>query len=62
MTGEIIADAGELISRAKAQEMDDRGVIEVYLQADGREIKTFSNGMVKLGSFVDFDPAELGIK
>ena len=62
MTGEILADAGELITRAKAEELDNRGVIEIYLQADGREVKVFSNGMVKLGSFVDFDPLELGIK
>ncbi|MBQ8830905.1 MAG: DNA-directed RNA polymerase subunit beta [Oscillospiraceae bacterium] len=62
MTGEILADEGELITRAKAEELDNRGVIEIYLKADGREVKVFSNGMVKLGSFVDFDPMELGIK
>ncbi len=62
MTGEILVDEGELITRAMAENIDDRGVIEVYLKADGREVKVFSNGMVKLASFVDFDPMELGIK
>ena len=62
MTGEIIAEAGEVLSRERAEELDQRGVIEAYIQADGRDIKVFSNGMVWLESFVDFDPAELGIK
>ena len=63
MTGEILAEAGETISRETAQMLDGKGVIECWLQADDREVKVFSNGMVHLGSFVDFDPEkELGIK
>ncbi len=62
MTGEIIAEAGEHLTRARAEELDSHGVTEAYIQADGREVKVFSNGMVKLENFVDFDPMELGIK
>ena len=63
MTGEIIAEADELLTREKAEFIDARGVGEVYIKADGREVKVFSNGMVKLDGFVDFDPKEeLGIK
>ena len=63
MTGEILAEAGEILTRARAEELDGKGVCEAFLLVDGREIKVFSNGMVQLENFVDFDPlAELGIK
>ena len=62
MTGEVIAMPGEVLSRAQAQEISDRGVNEATLLVDGQEVKVFSNGMVKMSSFVDFDPAEYGIK
>ena len=61
-TGEIIADEGEVISREKAELIDEAGVIEVYLNVEGKTVKVFSNGMVNLGSFVDFDPAEVEVK
>ena len=61
-TGEIIADAGEVLTREKAKEIDDAGVISVWLNVDGKSVRVFSNGMVRLESYVDFDPAELGIK
>ena len=61
-TGEIIADAGEIISRDKARVIADAGVIDVFLKADDKVVRVFSNGMVDLSRFVDFDPAELGIK
>ncbi len=62
MTGEIIAEAGETLNRERAEELDRRGVIEATIHVDGKDVKVFSNGMVWLDSFVDFDPAELGIK
>ena len=61
-TGEIIADEGEVISREKAELIDQAGVIDVYLNVDGKTVRVFSNGMVPLESMVDFDPEELGIK
>ena len=60
-TGEIIAEAGEILSRERAHELDDRGVNEVILDMDGKNVKVFSNNMVHLKDFVDFDPAEVGV-
>ena len=60
-TGEIIAEAGEVLSRERAHELDDRGVNEVVLDMDGTNVKVFSNNMVHLENFVDFDPAEVDV-
>ena len=62
LTGEIIAEAGELVTRAKAREIADAGVIDVMLDLEGKKVRVFSNGMVDISRYVDFDPAELGIK
>jgi DNA-directed RNA polymerase subunit beta len=58
-TGELLADEGEVISRAKAQEIADAGVIDVLLKADGKTVRVFSNGMVNISRYVDFDAEEL---
>ena len=63
MTGEVVAEVGELLTRERAELIDSLGVTTVYVIADGKEVKVFSNGMVRLDRFVDFDPEkELGIK
>ena len=62
LTGEIIADAGEIVTREKAREIADAGVIDVLINLDGKNVRVFSNGMVDLSRYVDFDPAELGIR
>ena len=62
LTGEIIAEAGEVVTRAKAREIADAGVIDVMLDLEGEKVRVFSNGMVDISRYVDFDPAELGIK
>ncbi len=61
MTGEIIAEAGELLTRERAHELDSRGVNEVSLQIEDRAVKAFSNGMVDMKHFVSFNPEECGI-
>ena len=61
-TGEILADAGEVLGRDKAREISDAGVIDVLLKVDGKTVRVFSNGMVDISRYVDFDPAELGIR
>ena len=60
-TGEIIAEAGEVLTRERAQEVDAKGVNEAILDMDGKRVKVFSNNMVDLKDFVDFDPAECGV-
>ena len=62
MTGEIIAMNGETINRAKAHEISSRGVSRAVIDVNGREVVVFSNGMVDMTKFVDFDPAQYGIK
>ncbi len=61
-TGEIIADAGEIITRDKARAISDAGVIDVWLNVDGKKVRVFSNGMVDISRYIDFDPAEVGVR
>ncbi len=62
-TGEIMFDAGHVLTDGEARELDAIGVNEVTIEVDGRPMRVFSNHMVDLSRFVDFDPlAECGIK
>ena len=61
LTGELIAEPGEIISREKAREIADAGVVDVLLNVEGKKVRVFSNGMVDLARYVDFDPAEIGV-
>ena len=66
MTGELIADAGELLNKDKALLIQKKGVDAVYLDvmdAEGNrsEVKVLSNKMVDIKDFVDFDTEELGV-
>ncbi|USF28056.1 DNA-directed RNA polymerase subunit beta [Firmicutes bacterium ASF500] len=63
-TGEIIAEAGEVLTRERAQELDSRGVNRAVVDTDGRQVIVFSNDMVDKKGFIaltGFDPAEAGI-
>ena len=60
-TGEILADAGETITRERAWELQAKGVNEAVLDVEGRIVKVFSNHMVDMRNFVSFDPEECGI-
>ncbi len=63
MTGEILFDAGRVLTRAEAHEVSAHGVNEAVLKlANGKELKIFSNGMVDMSRFVSFDPKTIGIK
>ena len=61
-TGEILAMPGEVLSRAKAKELSAKGVCDAVITVNGKSHKVFSNYMVDMKNFVDFDPAEFGIK
>ncbi|MEG1396374.1 MAG: DNA-directed RNA polymerase subunit beta, partial [Oscillospiraceae bacterium] len=61
-TGEIIAEAGEVLTRERAQEIGAKGVNNATIDLDGTLIKVFSNNMVDMKDFVDFDPAEIHIE
>ena len=61
-TGEILAEAGEILSRDRARVIADAGVISVVLKIEGKDVRVFSNGMVDIRRYIDFDPAEVGVK
>ena len=62
MTGEILAMPGEVLDRARAHEISDRGVNTAVVQVGDQLVKIFANDMVDMSKFVDFDPAEYGIR
>ena len=45
-TGEVLADAGEIITADKAYEIEQAGVMHAVLDVEGKEVKVVSNGMV----------------
>ena len=51
VSGEILIDAGEIITREKAKEIENAGVFDVYIVVDEKEIRVFSNGMVDMLEF-----------
>ncbi|MCL2056044.1 MAG: DNA-directed RNA polymerase subunit beta [Oscillospiraceae bacterium] len=67
LTGELIADAGEVLTRAKAEEIERSGADTVFIISGdrggepGMEIKVVSNGMVNIHDFVGFDCKPLGV-
>ncbi len=62
MTGEILVMPGEIITRDMAHELSDKGVNEAVVKVGDQLVKVFSNGMVNMANFVDFDPKEYGIR
>ena len=65
-TGEIVAEAGEVLTRERAMELDRLGVNEAFVEVEDLHtgthiVKVFSNGMVNMADFVDFDPETVGI-
>jgi DNA-directed RNA polymerase subunit beta len=60
LTGELMAEAGEVISRDKAMEIENAGVSVAYVTVENMEkpVKIISNGMVEINHFVNFDAHE----
>ena len=61
-TGEILAEAGTIADRELAGRIQNAAIPYVWVQADERRVKVLSNMMVDITSFVDVDPAEVGVK
>lgn len=57
-TGEIMAEAGDVISYDKAMEIENAGVCVAYVKKEDKEIKIISNGMVDINGYVLFDAAK----
>ena len=66
MTGEVLAEADEILTRDKARLLSRRGVNHVTIESsEGTAVKVFGNGMVDIEDFSDytgFSAADLGVK
>ncbi len=60
-TGEILVKSGDLISREQAEAIENAGINVVYLNVDGKEVKVFSNDMVRIENHVPFDVSDMEI-
>ena len=61
VTGEVIAQAGEKLTKEKAEAIQNAAVSYVWIQGEDRNIKVLSNMMVDLSAIVDVDPKEVGV-
>ena len=63
VTGEVLAEAGKVLTREEAKALESKGVNRATLVVEqaGQDhvIKVFSNGMVDMADFVSFDPQEV---
>ncbi len=63
ITGELVADAGERITKELAQKIDDSLVNTVTVKTESdREVKVFSNGTVRPELVLGFDLTDCGVK
>ena len=60
-TGEILATAGDTLTRESAKALQDAAVPYVMIQTEERNVKVLSNMMVDMSAYVGFDPAEAGV-
>ena len=61
ITGEVIAEKGEKLTKEKAEAIQNAAVPSVWIQAEERNVKVLSNLMVALDAIVDIDPKEVGV-
>ena len=65
ISGEVVCDAGTVITREIGAELEKKGVFSVTVEIETEnglsEHTLYTNGMVNISDFVDFDCAELGI-
>lgn len=59
--GELLADTGDKIDAQKALEIENSGVMSVFVNVDGKIVKIVSNGMVDINNFIGFDCKKYGI-
>ncbi|MDE5779527.1 MAG: DNA-directed RNA polymerase subunit beta [Lachnospiraceae bacterium] len=61
VTGEILAGAGDKVTREMAVRIQNAAVPYVLIQTETRNVKVLSNMMVDINEYVDFDTRELGV-
>ena len=58
-TGEILAEAGEIISSEKAATLEKAGIDTVWVKVEDKEIKIFTNGMVNIFDHISPELSEM---
>ena len=63
ITGEVIAEKGEKLTKERARVIQNAAVPYVWIDVEGedRNVKVISNMMVALDAIVDVDPKEVGV-
>ena len=64
LTGEVIAEAGELITREKTLEIENSTINEVWVTTEngGEPVKVFSNDTVRPELILGYDLSDCGVK
>ena len=60
-TGEIIAEAGQEVSKELADTIQNAAAPYVWVQTEERNVKVLSNMMVDITNFADVNPREVGV-
>ena len=60
-TGEVIAEAGTVVTIEIADKIQNAAVPFVWIQGEERNVKVISNMMVDIAEYVDFDCSSLGV-
>ncbi len=61
-TGEILAEAGTILTQAKAAQIQNAAVPYVMIEGETRSVKVLSNMMVDMAAYVSFDPEEADVR
>lgn len=61
-TGKIIANEGDAISADLAMQIERAGVNQVELFVEGKKVRVFSNNMIYLDEYVDFEVEDFPVK
>ena len=61
-TGEILGNEGDAISADLAMQIERAGVNQVELFVEGKKVRVFSNNMIYLDEYVDFEVEDFPVK
>ncbi|MBQ6294161.1 MAG: DNA-directed RNA polymerase subunit beta [Lachnospiraceae bacterium] len=61
-TGEIIAEAGTVLTPELCDEIQNAGIAYVVLDIDGELVKVLTNRTVDMSKYVTYDPKEYGVR
>ena len=61
-TGEIIAEAGTVLTPELCDEIQNAGIAYVVLDIDGEIVKVLTNRTVDMSKYVSYDPKEFGVR